>query len=77
MVPLLVATLTVQRELPKYETIFSIYIESPPYLCTKNETMAPLHMATLTVIQRELTIYEIIYVWQPRRKPWLHFMWPH
>ncbi len=38
--PLHVATLTVQRELPKY-------------LCTKNVTMAPLHVATLTV-QSEL-----------------------
>ncbi len=30
------------------------------YLCTKNETMAPLHTATLTV-QRELPKYEIIF----------------
>ncbi len=33
---------------------------SLPYLCTKNETMAPLHVATLTV-QRELPKYEIIF----------------
>ncbi len=32
---------------------------SLPYLCTKNEAMAPLHVATLTV-QRELPKYEII-----------------
>ncbi len=30
------------------------------YLCAKNETMAPLHVATLTV-QRELPKYEIIF----------------
>ncbi len=30
------------------------------YLCTKNEAMAPLHVATLTV-QRELPKYEIIF----------------
>ncbi len=52
--PLHVATLTVQRELPKYEIIGS------PYLCTKNEIMAPLHVAILTV-QRELPKYEIIF----------------
>ncbi len=33
---------------------------SIPYLCTKNETMAPLHVVTLTV-QRELPKYEIIF----------------
>ncbi len=53
MAPIHVATLTVQRELPKYEIIL-------PYLCTKNETMAPLHVATLTV-QRELPKYETIF----------------
>ncbi len=42
-------TLTVQRELPKYNSIRV----SIPYLRTKNETMAPLHVATLTVY-REL-----------------------
>ncbi len=47
---LYVATL---RELPKYE-----HLESLPYLCSKNETMAPLHVATLTV-QRELPKYEM------------------
>ena len=52
MDPLHVATLTVQRELPKYENLGSL-----PYLCTKK--MAPLHVATLTV-QRELPKYEII-----------------
>ncbi len=52
MAPLHVVTLTVQRELPKYEHLGSL-----PYLCTKNETMAPLHVATLTV-QRELPKYE-------------------
>ncbi len=36
------------------------HIESLLYLCTKNETMAPLHVATLTV-QRELPKYEIIF----------------
>ncbi len=54
MAPLHVVTLTVQRELPKYEIIFSV--GSLPYLCTKNVTMAPLHVATLTV-QRELLKY--------------------
>ncbi len=52
MAPLHVATLTVQRELPKYEHLVSL-----PYLCTKNEIMAPLHVATLTV-QIELPKYE-------------------
>ena len=33
------------------------HLGSLPYLCTKNETMAPLHVATLTV-QRELPKYE-------------------
>ncbi len=51
MVPLHVATLTIQRELPKCE-----YLGSLPYLCTKNETMAPLQVATLKV-QRELPKY--------------------
>ncbi len=50
MDPLHVATLTVQRELPKHEHLGSL-----PFLCTKNEIMAPLHVATLTV-QRELSI---------------------
>ncbi len=36
MAPLHVATLAVQRELPKYEITFS---------STKNEIMAPLHVA--------------------------------
>ncbi len=77
MAPLHVATLTVQRELPKYE-----YLGSLPYLCTKNETMAPLHVAI--TVQRELPKYEIIFSIQgiyptsaPRMKPWLHFMWAH
>ncbi len=35
----------------------SQYLGSLPYLCTKNETMAPLHVVTLTV-QRELHKYE-------------------
>ncbi len=52
MAPLHVATLTVKRELSKYE------IGSLPYLCTKNETMVPLHVATLTV-KRELSKYKI------------------
>ncbi len=56
MVPLHMATLTVKRELPKYEIILG----SLPYLCTEDETMAPLHMATLTV-KRELPKYEIIF----------------
>ncbi len=54
MAPLHVATLTVQRELPKYEIISSI-----EGLYPTSETMAPLHVATLTV-QRELPKYEII-----------------
>ncbi len=57
MAPLHVATLTVHRELPKYETILILAILC---LCTKNETMAPLHVATLTV-QRELLKYDYIY----------------
>ncbi len=48
MTPLHVATLTVLRELPKYEHLGSL-----PYLSTKNETVAPLHVATLRV-KREL-----------------------
>ncbi len=53
MAPLHVATLIIQRELPKYEIIFSIYkyVGSLPYLCTKNETMAPLHVATSSKMQ--------------------------
>ncbi len=39
---------------------YYVRIEALPYLCTKNETMAPLHVATLTV-QRELPKYEIIF----------------
>ncbi len=46
-------TLTVQRELIKINLAL-------PYLSTKNETMAPLHVATLTT-QRELPKYEIIF----------------
>ncbi len=34
------------------------HLGSLPYLCTKNETMAPLHVDTLT-IQRELPKYEL------------------
>ncbi len=62
MDPLHVAILTVKRELPKYEIIFSIWglYLSPPYLYTKNETMAPLRVATLTV-KKELPKYEIIF----------------
>ncbi len=41
MTSLHVFTLTVQRELPKY-------LASRMSICTKNETMAPLHVATLT-----------------------------
>ncbi len=41
MASLYVATLTVIRELD--------YIWSLPYLCIKNETMAPLHVAPLYV----------------------------
>ncbi len=52
MAPLHVATLTVKRELPKYDIIFSI-------LYQENENMVPLHVATLTV-QRELPKYDII-----------------
>ncbi len=37
-----------------------IKLGSLPYLCTKNKTMAPLHVATLAV-QRELPKYEIIF----------------
>ncbi len=33
-------------------------IGSLPYLCTKNESMAPLHVSTLTV-QRELIILDL------------------
>ncbi len=51
MAPLHVATLTVQRELPKYEVIFASMVSTLPYLCTKNKTMAPLHVATLTVYE--------------------------
>ncbi len=40
MAPLHVAAL--KRELP-------LYFRSLPYFCAKNETMAPLHVATLTV----------------------------
>ncbi len=36
------------------------HLGSLPHLCTKNETIAPLHVATLTV-QREL-----------RLEPWFH-----
>ena len=39
---------------------YQILLGSLPYLCTKNETMAPLHVATLTA-QRELPKYEIIF----------------
>ncbi len=39
---------------------YLVYPISVPYLCTKNEAMAPLHVATLTV-QRELPKYEIIF----------------
>ncbi len=46
-----VATLTVKRELPKYEIIFS------SYLGTKNETMALLHVATLTVKRLNMRLY--------------------
>ncbi len=46
MAPLHVATLTVQRELPKYEIIFG----------SLNETMVPPHVATL----RELHNYIIM-----------------
>ena len=55
MAPLRVATLTVQRELPKYE--LALHPTSVPGI---NETMAPLHVATPTV-QREssLNIYEL------------------
>ncbi len=59
MAPLHVATLTVQRELPKYEIMLAPRVSTLPYLCTKNDTMAPLHVATLTV-QRELPKYEIM-----------------
>ncbi len=34
-------------------------MQCAPYLCTQNETMATLHVATLTV-RRELPKYEII-----------------
>ncbi len=44
MAPLHVA---IQRELPKYEHLGSL-----PYLCTKIETMAPLHVAMLSVEKR-------------------------
>ncbi len=47
MAPLHVATLTVQRAVPKYEHLGSL-----PYLCTKNETLASLRVATLTVQKR-------------------------
>ncbi len=43
-------------QLPKYELYLASRVE--PYLCIKNETMAPLHVATLTV-QRELPKYEL------------------
>ncbi len=36
-----------------YKLVYIKHLGSLPYFCTKNETMAPLHMATLTV-QREL-----------------------
>ncbi len=57
MATLHVATLTVQRELPKYEITFDLAsrVSTP-----KNEIMAPLHVATLTV-QIELPKYEIIF----------------
>ncbi len=48
MVPLHVATLTIQRELPKHESL--------PYLCIKKKTM----VATLTA-QRELPKYVILF----------------
>ncbi len=60
MAPLHVATLTIKRELPKYENIFRIDLGSLPYFCTKNESMASLHVATLT-IKRELPKYENIF----------------
>ena len=42
-------------ELPEYE-----YLGPLPHLCTKNETMAPLHVATQTV-KRDSPKYEIIF----------------
>ncbi len=50
MAPLHVATLTVQRELPKCEVASRV----------STLTMVPLHVVTLTV-QRELPKYEIIF----------------
>ncbi len=40
--------------------IILTHLGSLPYLCIRNETMAPLHVATLTV-KRELPKYEIIF----------------
>ncbi len=39
---------------------FEMVSVSLPFLCTKNEAMAPLHVATLTV-KRELPKYEITF----------------
>ncbi len=51
LVPNHVATLTVQKELPKYEHLGSL-----PYLYIKNETMATLHVATLTAQESYLNM---------------------
>ncbi len=51
-----VATLAFQRELTKIN--MRLYLASR--LCTKNEAMAPFHVATLAV-KRKLPKYEIIF----------------
>ena len=48
MAPLHVATLTVQRELPKYENSI------------KNETMAPLHISSVPMAPLHVTVYRVL-----------------
>ncbi len=59
MTSLHVATLTVQRELPKYD------------LCTQKKTMAPLHVATQKFKENYLNIY-LGYVLTWLHFMWLH-----
>ncbi len=59
MAPLHVATLTVEKELPKNEIIFSIYGLYPTSVPRMNKTMAPLHVATLTVEKKLHIIFSI------------------